>query len=157
MASSDPELNKILEPALKELEIVKAKCLERLNIERMDNHPKLTDPSSPYHNNPLQLAMATFAFYNCFKCKQVYFGGKRDCEQNNNDGAERKADEFVCMGCSDIRQATCTNAAHRDYLTWKCRFCCKLAVWFCWGTTHFCEYVYILLLPRSLESDRCNV
>lgn len=26
-----------------------------------------------------------------------------------------------------------------DFIEFKCRFCCNLAQWFCWGTTHFCE------------------
>lgn len=25
-----------------------------------------------------------------------------------------------------------------DYLEYKCRYCCTLAVYFCFGTTHFC-------------------
>lgn len=27
----------------------------------------------------------------------------------------------------------------KEYLEFKCRFCCSRAVWFCWGTTRFCE------------------
>ena len=27
----------------------------------------------------------------------------------------------------------------KDYIEYKCRFCCKIASWFCWETTHFCE------------------
>ena len=27
----------------------------------------------------------------------------------------------------------------RDYIEFKCRFCCSIAVWFCFGTTHFCD------------------
>ena len=26
-----------------------------------------------------------------------------------------------------------------DYLEYKCRFCCSVAVFFCFGTTHFCN------------------
>ena len=26
-----------------------------------------------------------------------------------------------------------------DFLEYKCRYCCSVAVWFCFGTTHFCE------------------
>ena len=25
------------------------------------------------------------------------------------------------------------------FLEYKCKYCCNLAVWFCWGTTHFCD------------------
>jgi hypothetical protein len=27
----------------------------------------------------------------------------------------------------------------QDFLDFKCRFCCSVAVWFCFGTTHFCD------------------
>jgi len=26
-----------------------------------------------------------------------------------------------------------------DYIEFKCKFCCTVALWFCWGSTHFCE------------------
>ena len=26
-----------------------------------------------------------------------------------------------------------------DFIEFKCRFCCNIASWYCWGTTHFCE------------------
>ena len=46
----------------------------------------------------------------------------------------------ICYECSGAAGAvTCAIASHRDYAVWKCRFCCSLAVWFCFGTTHFCE------------------
>jgi hypothetical protein len=27
----------------------------------------------------------------------------------------------------------------RDYIEYKCRFCCSVATWYCWGNTHFCD------------------
>lgn len=49
-----------------------------------------------------------------------------------------------------------------DFIEFKCRFCCSIAQWFCWGTTHFCDKchtlqckgVYISRKPRS-ELPRC--
>jgi len=26
-----------------------------------------------------------------------------------------------------------------EYIEFKCRYCCVIAIWFCFGTTHFCE------------------
>ena len=26
-----------------------------------------------------------------------------------------------------------------EAIEWKCKFCCSVASWFCWGTTHFCD------------------
>ena len=36
------------------------------------------------------------------------------------------------MECKDPK-------AHAEFHEWKCRYCCSVAVWFCWGNTHFCE------------------
>ena len=27
----------------------------------------------------------------------------------------------------------------RDYIEYKCRYCCSVATFFCFGTTHFCQ------------------
>ena len=27
----------------------------------------------------------------------------------------------------------------KEFIEYKCKFCCKIASWFCWGTTHFCD------------------
>src|SRR3569833_360372 len=26
-----------------------------------------------------------------------------------------------------------------DFIEFKCKFCCNISQWFCWGNTHFCE------------------
>lgn len=26
-----------------------------------------------------------------------------------------------------------------QFIDFKCKFCCSIALWFCWGTTHFCD------------------
>jgi hypothetical protein len=78
----------------------------------------------------------------CFKCKTPYFGGLKSCENVNDGNKEFKPDELVCGKC-----AACSVGAGirdckkhgRDYIEFKCRFCCNVAQWFCWGTTHFCE------------------
>lgn len=29
---------------------------------------------------------------------------------------------------------------HGDaFIEFKCKFCCSIAQWFCWGNTHFCD------------------
>ena len=33
----------------------------------------------------------------------------------------------------------CGKPEHAEHAVWKCRYCCDLAVWFCFGTTHFCD------------------
>ena len=35
----------------------------------MENDEKLRDPNSKFFGAPLEYSMASFAYYNCFKCK----------------------------------------------------------------------------------------
>jgi len=56
------------------------------------------------------------------------------------------------------------------HVEWKCRFCCSLAVRFCWGTTHFCEPCHVKQvagdyvtrkdksrLPKCPGKEGCNL
>jgi len=132
----------LLEPPKKPLmelrEMLKSKGLARLKIEGMLGDQKLVDPTSRYYKKPEAYAMDSFAYYNCFKCSKFYFGGKRDCEQNAA-ADDRPLEEFICYDCSPMKNVHCKIPEHQEFHLWKCRFCCNPAVWFCFGTTHFCE------------------
>uniref|UniRef100_A0A6A7FXV8 RanBP-type and C3HC4-type zinc finger-containing protein 1 n=1 Tax=Hirondellea gigas TaxID=1518452 RepID=A0A6A7FXV8_9CRUS len=117
---------------------IQEKSLFRLKVDGLEDDDKLTNPASKWFKQPLEFAMNSFAYYNCFKCNQEYFGGRRDCEQNA-DAEKRPPEEFVCFDCADIKAAACTQGTHKEFHVYKCRFCCSTAVWFCWGTTHFCD------------------
>lgn len=26
-----------------------------------------------------------------------------------------------------------------EFIDFKCKYCCSIALWFCWGSTHFCD------------------
>ena len=48
-----------------------------------------------------------------------------------------------------------------DYLEYKCRYCCSVAVFFCFGTTHFCnachdDFQRVANLPKT-ELPQCPV
>ena len=48
-----------------------------------------------------------------------------------------------------------------DYLEYKCRYCCSVAVFFCFGTTHFCnpchdDFQRVANIPKS-ELPQCPV
>ena len=95
--------------------------------------------------------MAIYCYYMCFKCKKPYFGGAKDCNRAmENEKMEFKPEELVCANCCDVEKVENCNKHGKDYIEFKCKFCCSLAVWFCWydflyiinlnrGTTHFCE------------------
>jgi len=87
----------------------------RLRVDGMLNDKQLTDPASRFYNKPNDYAMAALAYYNCFKCKKPYFGGRRDCEQNA-EADNRPAAEFICFDCSGISHANCNKPDHKEFL-----------------------------------------
>lgn len=120
-------------------DLIQEKALKRLEFEKEDKLPRLEEPSDPYYHQPLRYAMDRFCYYQCFKCQAPYFGGKRDCQLVED---ERQFDpaELVCAKCVSYAGGETDCPKHgEDYTQYKCRYCCDLAVWFCWGTTHFCE------------------
>ena len=61
-------------------------------------------------------------------------------------------DELMCGSCSakasGMEEATC--ARHNDqYIEFKCRFCCSIATFFCFGHTHFCEKCHQKVLQMA--------
>ena len=86
--------------------------------------------------------MHKLSYYMCFKCQVPYFGGMKDCEAGQNDYNNFKKEELVCGKCAAVcvggGSKTC-NKHGTDFIEFKCKFCCSIAQWFCWGTTHFCD------------------
>eukprot|EP01096_Ripella_sp_DP13-Kostka_P008906 TRINITY_DN334_c2_g1_i2.p1 TRINITY_DN334_c2_g1~~TRINITY_DN334_c2_g1_i2.p1 ORF type:complete len:576 (-),score=233.13 TRINITY_DN334_c2_g1_i2:131-1768(-) len=71
-------------------------------------------------------------FFDCHKCHSLYYGGKKDCGQRDEINL-LPASEFVCEGCRGCPKHGLEHTA------FKCRHCCSVATWFCFGHTHFCE------------------
>eukprot|EP00026_Physarum_polycephalum_P005194 Phypoly_transcript_05224.p1 GENE.Phypoly_transcript_05224~~Phypoly_transcript_05224.p1 ORF type:complete len:588 (+),score=70.15 Phypoly_transcript_05224:60-1766(+) len=111
---------------------VKLKAIHFLKAEGMMQDIK--DPKHKYYNNPLDYALTIFSFYLCHKCKSPYYGGKRQC----GDILDFNPEELICGGCSGM--VSCDKADHgRKFIQYKCRFCCSVASWFCFGRVHYCE------------------
>eukprot|EP00475_Leptophrys_vorax_P034482 TRINITY_DN5569_c0_g1_i1.p1 TRINITY_DN5569_c0_g1~~TRINITY_DN5569_c0_g1_i1.p1 ORF type:complete len:1052 (+),score=271.57 TRINITY_DN5569_c0_g1_i1:49-3204(+) len=122
-------------------EIVGAKVKERVENEALHDEEKVKDEHSPYYNDPVKYGWDVYAFYQCYHCKQPYFGGRRACEANLAE--EAAPSEYVCMDCSSLKsKKKCDIPEHQEFILWKCRFCCSLATWYCWGRVHFCEYCH---------------
>eukprot|EP01083_Nonionella_stella_P095741 268877_1 len=79
-------------------------------------------------------AMKRYAFYYCNICKKPYYGGLAQCR---NIAQGLNPSDFVCTPCSGIGQNNC-KLHGKDYMVYKCKFCCAVATYFCWGNTHFC-------------------
>jgi len=110
------------------------KALMRLKYDGQDKHPDIVNK---YNGDAKAYAMNLYAYYQCFKCSKAYYGGGQACGAADQAG-NFDPSELLCGGCSPIASQECPKHG-RDYLEFKCRFCCSVAVWFCFGTTHFCE------------------
>ena len=142
-----PELQKMIETNKELYESIKEMSLKRLKFEDLDKDPRLTDPKSPWFGKKVEFAMKRLSYYMCFVCKKPYFAGRRECGNDpnmNNDDPNKnyKPEDCVCgkdANLSGVAGITNCPKHGKDFIEYKCKFCCKIASWFCWGTTHFCE------------------
>ena len=116
--------------------------IERAKYEGIDKNPRLQDPNDNYYNNLQAWALFKLAYYQCFKCKAPYFGGMKDCIAAQAAQQEFKPEELVCGKCSSQQLGLGNTSCDKhgtDFVEFKCKFCCSVSQWFCWGNTHFCE------------------
>lgn len=144
-----PLLASVLDPMLALKRMISQKAVDRLAFEGLLNDEELKKVGGKYFGKPKEYALDRFAYYTCFKCKQPYFGGRRQCEEaaqeaearlNPQGGGQDLNSEanLVCGGCASGSDSTNCATHGKDYIDWKCKFCCSIASWYCWGTTHFC-------------------
>lgn len=136
-------------------EFITQKTMVRFKLDNMAKDTKLNDPTSKFYQQPVFYALSTFAFYNCHKCKKAYYGGRRDCEQNA-DAEAAPAEEFICFHCADIKLIKCSKRAHAEFHEWKCRYCCKIAIWFCHGNTHYCDWCHSHIMEARRSPKKCT-
>ena len=58
---------------------------------------RLSDSNDFYFEKPLEYALHRCAFYACFTCKEPFFGGLIDCEQELQNEERKEIDK------SDLR------------------------------------------------------
>ena len=85
---------------------------DRLKFEELEkSDPKLQDTTSPYYGKANEYAMIIYAYFMCFKCKNPYFGGRKDCVAAMNEaqgaGGSFKPEELICPGCCDVPIENC--------------------------------------------------
>ncbi|CAH1777009.1 unnamed protein product [Owenia fusiformis] len=131
-------LSERLRPIQMLFEDVKRKALMRLEYEGLHKAEAITTPGTRFYKDPAGYAMDRYAYYVCFKCKKAYYGGEARCDEQLA-GDDYNPAELVCGGCSDVSRAQMCPKHGTDFLEYKCRYCCSVAVFFCFGTTHFCN------------------
>ncbi|XP_026561082.1 E3 ubiquitin-protein ligase MYCBP2 isoform X5 [Pseudonaja textilis] len=132
-------LKDLLDPIKELYEDVKRKALMRLEYEGLHKSEAITTPGVRFYNDPAGFAMNRYAYYVCYKCKKAYFGGEARCDAEAGQGDDYDPRELICGACSDVSRAQMCPKHGTDFLEYKCRYCCSVAVFFCFGTTHFCN------------------
>ncbi len=156
-------LAQLLEPIDRLYEDVRKKALMRLEYEGLSKCEAVTAPGARYYGDPAGFALERYAYYVCAKCGRAYYGGEAACDADvgRADPDDFNPEELVCGGCSDVSRAQMCAKHGTDYLEYKCRYCCSVAVFFCFGTTHFCQpchddFQRVANLPKS-ELPQCPV
>lgn len=119
--------------------------------EGLKDHAAVKDPKSPFYHNVMAYGRETLCYYQCSNCGKPYFGGLRSCEAagmededpaGGGDAApgDSGRDALLCPRCTPTSESAKLCTVHPpDFVEYKCRFCCNVASYFCWGTTHFCK------------------
>eukprot|EP00927_Polykrikos_kofoidii_P044251 TRINITY_DN38268_c0_g1_i1.p1 TRINITY_DN38268_c0_g1~~TRINITY_DN38268_c0_g1_i1.p1 ORF type:complete len:625 (-),score=86.04 TRINITY_DN38268_c0_g1_i1:55-1929(-) len=140
---------------------VASRALKRLKRDPRHRRDDAILPGGAFEGRLRDYAFTLYSYHLCEECKQPYFGGERRCDVDaaapapqsprsprrvNGVGGEGGGDRNransrrLCGGCGARKAGKVCPAGHdASFVEWKCRFCCSLAVWFCWGTTHMCD------------------
>ncbi len=168
---SVPEISNMIKENRLLYEDICKKAVERLKFEGLEKDPKLTDPLSKWYKNELPYALNRISYYMCFECGKPYFAGLRECGDgpgvnNNNPDRAYNPKDLICgahVNNSGVAGATECKTHGKEFIEYKCRFCCNIASWFCWGATHFCEDChsrqckgdYVSKIPKD-KLPKCN-
>ncbi|XP_060534839.1 E3 ubiquitin-protein ligase MYCBP2 isoform X2 [Cylas formicarius] len=147
-----PMLEELLMPIHELYRDVRRKALMRLEYEGLNTVDAVGTPGTRFYNDPAAFAMDRYAYYVCYKCNKAYYGGEARCDAEVGDNYDPT--ELVCGACSDVARAQMCPKHGTDFLEYKCRYCCSVAVFFCFGTTHFCnpchdDFQRVTNLPKS--------
>jgi len=97
---------------------------------------------------PLQYAMFHYEFAPCKQCRLPFFVRAHDCgaDAEAERGGRAAADpplpmaDALCGTCREARGGVVTCKIHgKDSIMWKCRYCCKMATYECFGYFHACD------------------
>ncbi|KAI6189442.1 RCR-type E3 ubiquitin transferase [Aphelenchoides bicaudatus] len=149
-----PSLESLLQPLRALYEDVTKKAVLRLEYDGLLKSKPITSQDSEYFKDPTGYALDHYVYVLCSKCGRAYFGGESRC-QEALDTSTYKPEELVCGGCSDIAGAQVCGRHGTEFLEYKCKFCCSVAVYFCFGNSHFCsgchgEFQRLMSLPNNL-------
>lgn len=74
-----PQLTEQLSTALAFRKYILSLAVKKVIEEGLDKEGRVVTEGDIYYNDVPGFAMHNVAFYECFKCKEAYFGGMQDC------------------------------------------------------------------------------
>ena len=119
-------LKELLLPIAALYDEVRSKACLRLQYDGM------VDAVEGGEDDKAIFAMSKYTYYPCFKCGKAYFGGDASCEAARG-AAEFDPSELVCPTCVGGAAMQICPKHGTDFLEYKCRYCCSVAVFFCFG------------------------
>lgn len=112
---------------------------EQLQVDVPEVWKKHETVSSKEKAKLIEEGRRTYAFYLCSSCREPYFGGTIECA-DQDEGERIASEDRLCSSCSSQSQTHCVSPlGHRASLVWKCRYCCAVSNFVCYGTVHFCQ------------------
>merc|ERR1712086_511163 len=128
-------------------EAVQQKALCRLEYEG----DCTSEVQEQWGGDKVAYAMHRYAYYLCADCSEPYFGGNYECAAVAPVNFDPK--ELICPGCSANSSTQICTRRGKEYLQFKCRYCCSVAVFFCFGTTHFCNACHENLQVQDIRKE----
>jgi len=137
VSETSPQLCEAISKVYQLYQSITAKAVQLLQ-EDLEELSQVSDPSSDYFQQHEKYALDRFCFYECTRCKEPYFGGKKQCNIDE-DPMHFQEEEMICLNCMVQAGAhECTRHGNQ-FMEYKCRFCCSIATWYCSGSSHYCE------------------
>ena len=150
------ELSKPIEELREQTLIIGRKVFDTEN--NLTDQSEISNPSSEYYDKKDEYILDKMTFYLCYKvnnnnifnifsnfskffffkkCDKPFYGGRVECGEDNNDIDPKK---LLCIECNvkSRNRVNRVDREHQEFWVHKCRYCCSVANWFCFGNTHFC-------------------
>ncbi|GIQ83260.1 hypothetical protein KIPB_004551 [Kipferlia bialata] len=86
-------------------------------------------------------AIERYAFFQCHTCSIPYYGGLKQCQDGLHEYSQDELLCHKCKGANSIQTHPDTCPIHgKDYIEWKCTFCCCTATYFCGSALqYYCD------------------
>ena len=92
-----------------------------------------------WHCSSLVLSSSKCPCQSAFFCIGEVQADANDVGDDNGNAANlHNRKELLCGGCTAHQTGANCKQHGAEFVEWKCRFCCSIASFFCFGTTHMC-------------------